>query len=97
MRKTIPLLLLSLTLPLAAETMNIQTLNGQVFEDAQIERVNPNGIDIGYVNEKGIMSSKGFFSRTYRKNFRKNSDMIRKKAENSSLKSGNMKKRTSIK
>ena len=79
MRKTIPLLLLSLTLPLAAETMNIQTLNGQVFEDAKIERVNPIGIDIGYVN------------------FRKNSDMIRKKAENSSLKSGNMKKRTSIK
>lgn len=59
MRKTIPLLLLSLTLPLAAETMNIQTLNGQVFEDAQIERVNPNGIDIGYVNEKGHYVLKG--------------------------------------
>lgn len=59
MRKNIPLLLLSLTLPLAAETMNIQTLNGQVFEDAQIERVNPNGIDIGYVNEKGHYVLKG--------------------------------------
>ena len=59
MRRTISLLLLSLTLPLAAETMNIQTLNGQVFEDAQIERVNPNGIDIGYVNEKGHYVLKG--------------------------------------
>ena len=68
MRKTIPLLLLSLTLPLAAETMNIQTLNGQVFEDAQIERVNPNGIDIGYVNEKGHYVLKGIlFGTTWRK------------------------------
>ena len=97
MRKTIPLLLLSLTLPLAAETMNIQTLNGQVFEDAQIERVNPNGIDIGYVNEKGHYVLKGILFKDLSEELQKKFGYDPEKAENSSLKSGNMKKRTSIK
>ena len=41
------------------ETMDITTNSGQVFEDARIERVNPNGIDIGYVNDKGRYVLKG--------------------------------------
>ena len=44
---------------LAAETMDITTRSGQVFEDARLERVNPDGIDIGYVNEKGHYVLKG--------------------------------------
>ena len=41
------------------ETMDITTNSGQVFEDARIERVNPDGIDIGYVNDKGRYVLKG--------------------------------------
>ena len=59
MKKLLSLFFLPFAVVSAAETMDITTRSGKVFEDARLERVNPDGIDIGYVNEKGHYVLKG--------------------------------------
>ena len=59
MKKLLVSCIFSLVFSLAAETMDIQTRDGRVFEDASLERVNPDGIDIGYVNDEGHYVLKG--------------------------------------
>ncbi len=43
----------------AAELLTIKTLDGQTYPNAMLEGVNPDGIDIGYVNEKGYYVLRG--------------------------------------
>ncbi len=52
-------LLTALTVMAEYPPMDIQTQDGQTFQNAIIEGVNPSGIDIGYVNTEGYYVLKG--------------------------------------
>ena len=43
----------------ANQVLDIRTLDGTVYEDAEVLRIGPDGIDIGYVKPDGSYAMKG--------------------------------------